>query len=119
MEEKVSSWLELAEKHGPFAIISVVAGIATFYLIKFILNHLILQIKNEREDAKENNAAHLKSIQDHSEVLKGISETNKEAHAHQRTEHHTMIGVLKEIESNQHNHKDKILEEIRDIHPHS
>ena len=113
MEEQAQSWLELAEKHGPWMIFAVVGAYCLVALIKFILKHLIDQIKAERQSGQKKDDIHIEAMREHTNTLKLISETNKEAHTHQRAEHGTMIGILQKIEENQNNHKTEILTEIR------
>jgi len=108
----ITGWLDLAEKHGPWAFFAVVGGFLCYKLIGRILTHLLKQIDLERESREKSDVKHLESIGKQTAVIDKLSTSNTEANQFQRNEHKTMIIAMKEITDQQQALKEKVIESI-------
>jgi len=73
----ITGWLELAEKHGPWAFFAVVGGFLCYKLIGRILTHLLKQIDLERVSREKSDVKHLEALEKHTDVIDKLSQSNK------------------------------------------
>jgi len=108
----ITNWLDLAKEHGPWAIFSIVGGFVCYKLVMFILKHLLKQIEIERNSREKSDAAHLKALEKHTEIIDQLSLSNKEAHQFQRNEHGTMIIAMGQITEQQEKLRESVIDSI-------